>query len=145
MFVIGNTLGFSFLLAYPVNKVACRVWSRRRSTKSPFFDSRTRKSVVNYGRSIMRTCLSSQLRRLSGKQGTISFGKTERFSRPQSGLPGYAHARLLEMEPSEASSKLRYSYLSPISLTAFSLWPQGTQALISCGIRLGFPRRTLQS
>jgi len=35
----------------------------------------------------MRTCLSSQLRSLSGKQGTASLGKTEELPRPQRGLP----------------------------------------------------------
>ena len=37
----------------------------------------------------MRTCLSSQLRRLSGKQGTTSLGRAEELPRPQRGSPSY--------------------------------------------------------
>ena len=35
----------------------------------------------------MRTCLSSQLRSLSGKQGTTSLGKSTELPRPQRGSP----------------------------------------------------------
>ena len=35
----------------------------------------------------MRTCLSSQLRSMSGKQGTTSLGRTEDLPRPHRGSP----------------------------------------------------------
>ena len=35
----------------------------------------------------MRTCLSSQLRSMSGKQGTTSLGRTEELPSPQRGSP----------------------------------------------------------